>query len=1106
MTQNKNKHTILKILPIILFFSIIYFGFVSSIFSNNIIRNTDDEIEIDFYFLESEFAKNRNEELEYINGDLTILDFQKYDGKSLPKNLNVKRRMYTFRGFFYLDEKLKYEDLALMFGSTTYPYNVYLNGKQILKRGRYKKHYNSTIFSSSRVLLPKYDDKIYYGDDDVNELAIQIFPIYETQPFPKVILSSYDKIATKMFIKNFFAVNFIQGVFIINVILFIYFMLHFFTRKFKDKKHLYFALTCIIFVLSINHIVFHHDSINELLSRKVSILCFSLSASVMTLFILEFTKIYHKKIWLRVVILLPNLILSLPLFLTGSKEQTKDLFSFSSFGITFPLIIFSFYILFYSLIKKKHKKSIPLIISYMILVGVIAYDMFFVILELTPYVWLTTYGFFSIIMSIFFILAWEQSQLYVESVKYAGELKRLNEIKDEFLSNTSHELRTPLNGIVGIADSLISRPVDDLSKEEIIQNLTMIVSSGRRLSTLINDILDYSKLKNRDVKLKSKSVSLKPVVDVVLVFSEHLIKGKNLKFENNIESSLPNVYADEDRLQQIFYNLLGNAIKFTNRGMVSVDAEEKKDSIVISVTDTGIGIPKHKLDDVFKSFEQINGSISREYGGTGLGLSITKNLIELQGGTIWVESDLGQGSKFTFTLPKYSEKYKDEYSKETQDGFKQDSYSEDLLDSIEGQSVSLGYKSAVSKNKVNEIIFRSIDSPVSVLVVDDDAINVQVINNNLSIYNWEITNAYNGETALKKLREKVFDIVLLDVMMPKISGYDVCRKIRENYSAGELPVIMLTAKNQIFDITFGFESGANDYLTKPISKDELLARLNLHLELSRANLEYKRLLEEVKKLNETLEKRVLERTSELEDAYKQMESFSYSVSHDLKNPLSIIGNCNTLLKKKYSDVLNDDANTYIHYIEKNVNKISEIIEGLLMLSRVSRREIEKTEVNLSYIVREISETLTLNSKEQKLQFKIQDRVKAGTDSYLIKIVLQNLIGNAFKYSGKNKDVKIEFGVMKSNNDEVFFVRDNGVGFDMKYVGKIFEPFERLHKQSEFEGSGIGLATVYRIIKRLDGKIWAESIESEEEENGKLTTFYFTINSEISLENIKNKPS
>lgn len=444
-----------------------------------------------------------------------------------------------------------------------------------------------------------------------------------------------------------------------------------------------------------------------------------------------------------------------------------------------------------------------------------------------------------------------------------NNLQRLDQLKDEFLANTSHELRTPLNGIIGIAESLIDGATGELSQQTNF-NLTMIVSSGRRLSSLVNDLLDFSKLRHQNLDLQLKAVDLHAITDLVITLSQPLVGKKNLQLINSVSADLPLVQADENRLQQILHNLVGNAIKFTPAGQVevlaeAVDLEGEQKFLKVIVSDTGIGISEDKFERIFESFEQAEGTTAREYGGTGLGLAITKQLVELHGGRISVSSRVHEGSIFSFTLP-----------------------------------ISTGVKSEIipklsmrlePENKVNQPLKPEIEltksinidnknSNISVLIVDDEPINLQVLVNILSLHHYAITQASHGEEALALIQAGYKpDIILLDVMMPKMTGYQVTQKIRERFPTTEVPIILLTAKTQVEDIVIGLNVGANDYLTKPFSKDELLARIANQINMCRLRAENLRLSAEIEVIQK-LQKMVLPKSLELA-SIKDLEIASF---------------------------------------------------------------------------------------------------------------------------------------------------------------------------------------------------------------------------------------
>lgn len=414
-------------------------------------------------------------------------------------------------------------------------------------------------------------------------------------------------------------------------------------------------------------------------------------------------------------------------------------------------------------------------------------------------------------------MAQQLKESFATLEEHNEDLQRLDKLKDEFLANTSHELRTPLNGMIGIAESMIDGATGELSELQQ-QNLFIIAQSGHRLSNLVNDILDFSKLRHQDIELQLKPVALNAIAEIVVTVSRSLIGKKDLQLVNAIAPDTRAVAADENRLQQILYNLIGNAIKFTESGTVELFAKVTASQMAITIADTGIGIPEDKFDRIFESFEQADGSTARNYGGTGLGLAVTKKLVTLHGGKIWVESTVGIGSSFTFTLPLSSERVE------------QSENNAPLLRSPSAPQSNYLMEVTVEPELKTEPPSEENKDVFKILIVDDEPVNLQVLSNHLSLHNYAVTQAHGGKQALALLEEGYEpDLILLDVMMPAMSGYEVCQHIRQDWSIAELPVMMLTAKNQVSNLVSGLEVGANDYLSKPFNKDELFARIKTHI-------------------------------------------------------------------------------------------------------------------------------------------------------------------------------------------------------------------------------------------------------------------------------------
>ena len=441
-----------------------------------------------------------------------------------------------------------------------------------------------------------------------------------------------------------------------------------------------------------------------------------------------------------------------------------------------------------------------------------------------------------LLVSLFYLFyrkrsAWHKARLQRE-MAVSQQLRQVDKLKDQFLANTSHELRTPINGMIGLVESLLENSHSEEEKED----LELVISSGRRLSNLVNDILDFSRLKEHDLQLSLQPVDIRTIADLCLRMNRQLAHNKNIVLRNNIPDSISYCLADENRLQQIFQNLITNAIKFTKEGTITIDAKQVEDMIVASVSDTGIGIEIEKQELIFREFEQADGSIAREFGGTGLGLSITKYLVELHGGSIGVVSEPGKGSVFSFTIPvaPRSNDFSAPPSPNTSTAAHNPVLSSVTGEVIKDFLVSKAIEQADIKSAKSAQLAANNGSrgdKKRILVVDDEPVNLKVLKNHLEHEGYSVTLANDGHEALNLLEQgNHFNLVLLDVMMPRISGYDVCQKIRERFLMTELPVIMVTAKNQVNDLVEGLGTGANDYIVKPFSKDELLARVKTQLD------------------------------------------------------------------------------------------------------------------------------------------------------------------------------------------------------------------------------------------------------------------------------------
>lgn len=360
--------------------------------------------------------------------------------------------------------------------------------------------------------------------------------------------------------------------------------------------------------------------------------------------------------------------------------------------------------------------------------------------------------------------------------------------KENFLANMSHEIRTPLSGILGFTNLLQKSPLDETSKEFV----SSIQHSGENLMAIINDILDLSKIEAGMMRITKGIFSINGLVNSVETFFMERAKEKGLTISSKISPSIPDtLHGDATRLTQILVNLIGNAIKFTHQGTISIEIYNKQQTghevvVGFKVSDTGIGIDKEKLSEVFERFNQGEDSTTRNYGGTGLGLSIVKSLIQLQNGEIEVMSEQGKGTTFHFYVPY---------------GIAKEQFT--TIPAVDTQYFT---------DKPN--------TPLKVLVVDDNAINQSLMKHLLSQWNIDFDTSFNGLEAVEYLKNNDCDLVLMDIQMPQMDGYVATQKIREELHLNT-PIIAMTAHALAGEREKCMSRGMNEYISKPIKEDEL---------------------------------------------------------------------------------------------------------------------------------------------------------------------------------------------------------------------------------------------------------------------------------------------
>jgi two-component system, NtrC family, sensor kinase len=395
----------------------------------------------------------------------------------------------------------------------------------------------------------------------------------------------------------------------------------------------------------------------------------------------------------------------------------------------------------------------------------------------------------------------------------------------------------------------------------------------------------------------------------------------------------------------------------------------------------------------------------------------------------------------------------------------------------------------------------SLQGPKKVLAVDDSETFLQQLAAALRSEGYEVILARSGEEALDLLAVQQVDCVLLDLIMPGIGGREACLRVKSVPVLRDIPIIMLTAVEDREAMIAGLGAGADDYMAKSSDLDLVRARVQAQIRRKQFEDEHRAVRErllraeyeaneartalEITKVKAALTEQLELKNAELEIKNDELESFSYSVAHDLRAPLRSIDGFSLALLEDCGDKLDEAGKQHLNYVRRSTQHMARLIDDLLALSRVTRSSLEPAPSDLSSIARAVVSRLTKTWPDRKVNIVLADGIVGYCDQRLVTIVLENLIGNAWKFTGKRDDARIEIGTIEGK-PRTYFVRDNGAGFDMAYASKLFGVFQRLHSAAEFDGTGIGLATVQRVIRRHGGRIWAEG------KVGCGATFYFTL--------------
>lgn len=505
----------------------------------------------------------------------------------------------------------------------------------------------------------------------------------------------------------------------------------------------------------------------------------------------------------------------------------------------------------------------------------------------------------------------ERKKIQEELIAAKERAECANTAKSQFLTNMSHEIRTPLNGIIGMSQLML---VKDMTKKEKLENTKIIISCANNLLQLVNSVLDFSKIEAEKMDLKNEIFNIEDLVRNSI--SMHMSKAseKDISISYNLQNKLAHIWnGDRIRLQQVINNLISNAVKFTQKGKIEVSVSIKAEAVdqaelLFSVVDTGIGINKDNIENIFEAFIQVDSSYTRKYSGTGLGLSIAKKLIELMGGQVWVDSELGVGSKFNFTVK--LAKVKDFLNEKS-----------DILQ-------ERGYIKNV-KNK-------------NVLLVEDDKTNQKVVLKILDYINLNVDVANDGYEAIERVKMKKYDLILMDIQMTGMDGITATQKIREfeQLDNKQTPIIAVTAHALKGDGEKFIAHGMDGYLTKPFLIEDLLSIIAFHIDMD-GNID-----ENINFIN-----RVIQNKNEREN--KRKNKIDFSVIDEYCNNLGI----------SLEDMNQKNAEKFAYMLKENLSRFeSEDIkhDALSILMEIRKGNFEIAKKYYDLLIEKIKEHKVTN--------------------------------------------------------------------------------------------------------------------------------------------------
>lgn len=653
------------------------------------------------------------------------------------------------------------------------------------------------------------------------------------------------------------------------------------------------------------------------------------------------------------------------------------------------------------------------------------------------------------------------ARAYEEAQKRAEALAEIDRAKTAFFSNVSHEFRTPLTLMLGpLEDSLSEAGLPP----HLHERLSVAHRNSLRLLKLVNTLLDFSRIEAGRIEAVYEAVDLAALTSELSSGFRSAIEKAGMKLVVDCAPVGNTVYVDREMWEKILFNLLSNAFKFTFEGEIRVTLRDSGETVELEVSDTGTGIPADELPNLFERFHRVKGARGRSFEGSGIGLALVQELVSLHGGVARVQSEVGRGSAFIVSIPTGSAHLPAERlggsRRLTSTGSQSSAYVEEVLRWLPDIDGAHSFTPELSPA----------DQPRARILLADDNADLREYVRRLLATRYEVEVVGDGEAALSLAHAREFDLVMSDVMMPKLDGFGLLKALRGEERTRTIPVILLSARAGEESRVEGMGAGADDYLVKPFSARELLARVEAHLNLQRARRETQEAVLQ-------LMAREKKARASAEVANRLKDDFLAMLSHELRTPLNAIAGWTHLLKK--GQLSPQDRERGIEVIDRNAAAQRAIIDELLDVSRIvtGKLKLDLTPVELAGVINAAIDVVRPAADLKSIQIVTSMDPNAGLimgEAVRLQQVIWNLLSNSVKFTPKHGRIEVELRV--AGKDLEVVISDNGEGINPEFLPHIFERFRQADTSSRrmHGGLGLGLSIVSSLVEMHGGEIRADS--------------------------------